>query len=254
MGHKKKAFTLVELLVVIAIMAILMAILLPALSKAREQARTTVCKTNLKTQWTACTMYMDDYGGRFPTSDASYYGWGGKQGTEIDSYEEEFARSASTRLLNKYVGRLGTVDIDDMDNALKVFQCPSDRGCFGGAWNDSAIFGGPDRLPSAWETLGYSYHYNCAALNNDYDKGLLGKKLSVVRLPDEVLLVGDWTMTTYFLNYNPFEEAYWHNRQELGWSNVAFVDGHVEYIRMTSPDDPHYTFQFGDGWRAYPPQ
>jgi len=36
---RKRAFTLVELLVVIAIIAILLAILLPVLGRAREQAR-----------------------------------------------------------------------------------------------------------------------------------------------------------------------------------------------------------------------
>jgi len=44
----KKAFTLVELLVVIAIVALLMAILLPALASARSGARELVCKSNLR--------------------------------------------------------------------------------------------------------------------------------------------------------------------------------------------------------------
>ena len=46
----KKAFTLVELLVVIAIIALLMAILMPALQKAKESAMAVVCQSNLK-QW-----------------------------------------------------------------------------------------------------------------------------------------------------------------------------------------------------------
>ncbi len=63
--NNKKAFTLVELLVVISIIALLLAILMPSLGKARKQAQAVVCKANLK-QWGVCySMYLQDYNQRF---------------------------------------------------------------------------------------------------------------------------------------------------------------------------------------------
>ena len=59
----KKAFTLVELLVVIAVIALLMAILLPTLGKAREQARQIACKNNLKTLVLCAHLWSEDHDG-----------------------------------------------------------------------------------------------------------------------------------------------------------------------------------------------
>jgi len=54
---RHKAFTLVELLVVIAVISLLMAILLPALNKAREQGKRSVCMNNLRQLTIAWMIY-----------------------------------------------------------------------------------------------------------------------------------------------------------------------------------------------------
>ncbi|MFA5292249.1 MAG: prepilin-type N-terminal cleavage/methylation domain-containing protein [Phycisphaerae bacterium] len=60
---QKKAFTLVELLVVISIIAILLAMIIPALGGARQQAKTVICTSNLKQFGQAFGMYLADYSG-----------------------------------------------------------------------------------------------------------------------------------------------------------------------------------------------
>src|SRR5256885_2849963 len=66
--EKKRAFTLVELLVVIGIIAVLIAVLLPALARAREQAKQVVCMSNLKQVGLAFIMYASENKGWLPAS------------------------------------------------------------------------------------------------------------------------------------------------------------------------------------------
>lgn len=64
--RRKKAFTLVELLVVIGIIAVLISILLPAISRARKQAVRIVCMSNLRQLATCVAMYESEYKAQLP--------------------------------------------------------------------------------------------------------------------------------------------------------------------------------------------
>lgn len=69
-GYEAKAFTLVELLVVITIIGALVALLLPAVQSARESARRAQCKSQLK-QIGIASLNHESTHGHYPTG-----GWG----------------------------------------------------------------------------------------------------------------------------------------------------------------------------------
>ncbi len=71
----RKAFTLVELLVVIGIIALLIGMLLPALNVAREQAKTTTCLSNLRQLGLAVQTYIASSGGVYPPAKDGTSDW-----------------------------------------------------------------------------------------------------------------------------------------------------------------------------------
>lgn len=78
----RRAFTLVELLVVIAIIALLIAILLPVLARARERAKRVACGSNLRQLHLGLVYYAREYNGRVPmgytwTKQYNYLIWQG---------------------------------------------------------------------------------------------------------------------------------------------------------------------------------
>ena len=56
-----RAFTLIELMVVVSIIALLVGILLPALGSARKHARTVACQSNVRQIAMASVMYAQDH-------------------------------------------------------------------------------------------------------------------------------------------------------------------------------------------------
>ena len=111
-----RAFTLVELLVVIAIIAILMALLMPALQLVREKAREARCISNLRQAAQALVMYFNDWEA-YP-----YWAWlpGGNHENPWEENllgDEEYGDYA----------RIGFKNCKKYVDSRDVFMCPSDK-------------------------------------------------------------------------------------------------------------------------------
>jgi prepilin-type N-terminal cleavage/methylation domain-containing protein/prepilin-type processing-associated H-X9-DG protein len=108
------AFTLVELLIVIAIIAILAALLLPALRSAKTSALSTACRNNLRQIGLAELMYVGDYGAYtthwmsdgIDSLGEDYYWW--------NSLRPYIAEPTTNPMSNNLIAIVG------------VFQCPSE--------------------------------------------------------------------------------------------------------------------------------
>jgi prepilin-type N-terminal cleavage/methylation domain-containing protein/prepilin-type processing-associated H-X9-DG protein len=71
LNKDRSAFTLIEMLVVIAIIALLSSLLIPVVKQVREKAMAASCASNLHQLGTAMTMYLSEHGGRYPPFYAS---------------------------------------------------------------------------------------------------------------------------------------------------------------------------------------
>jgi len=107
MTIRRSAFTLIEILVVVAIIALLVAILLPSLENARESARRATCGSNQRQLATAATAYAAANRDWMNPMQESYFP------AEFGGQEVE---STYRVTLFPYVGRMP-----------QVFDCPSEK-------------------------------------------------------------------------------------------------------------------------------
>jgi prepilin-type N-terminal cleavage/methylation domain-containing protein/prepilin-type processing-associated H-X9-DG protein len=73
--NKKRGFTLVELLVVIAVIALLLSILMPVLRKAKDGAMRILCGNHIKNVMLGMMMYADTHNNKIPYANAANWPW-----------------------------------------------------------------------------------------------------------------------------------------------------------------------------------
>lgn len=189
-GRLRRAFTLVELLVVIGIIALLIAILLPALNKARESANTLKCQANIRSIIQLMQLHANAHKGYMPLVG---------QIEAVNGVYSTAAQSIDPRMLryefyndggvNYALGMPGSVakymGVDlDTSSALKVqaaldsgifnklFVCPSDKDLSTRGYT----IGPPASLTSFM-----SYAYNEAALGWSNPGGTDGSQAGRLR-------------------------------------------------------------------------
>lgn len=272
----RNAFTLVELLVVIAIIALLIGLLLPALSSARNAARAAGCLSNLHSIMLSNEMYQSDYNDELPVrlvgnddnpNDDGYlsnYNHGGRypvKGTTLTVY----AKYPFERPLNAYAhpglpdgdanedNRLDTglnTDIADPEKYnFPIFMCPNDRD-----WNYQEGYGKVKDGFGCYEAIGTSYMFNAVWFNMlpygatnrwrcSWQVGLKYFARAKLNYPSRfVVYYDDPTDVMYWMNVHP--ERTHHGQRDV--NAIAFLDGHASMTQMT-PDvviSPEYLMTF----------
>jgi prepilin-type N-terminal cleavage/methylation domain-containing protein/prepilin-type processing-associated H-X9-DG protein len=228
MHTHRRAFTLVELLVVISIIALLLAIMMPALARVREQGRTMVCANTLKQIGLASTLYADNNKDELPlcvylAPDHTGFLWVHAISKYLGGYKEA---------VNGWPGpwvQKGNAYYNGF------YKCLSQRM--------------HEKFASPWPPLNYMDY----GMNTNINYGIRAGqqvpdnhvKLSQIQRPAEVLLFADGGgvsnvsigMFTPIPNNKPGVYGYIcprHGTKKNQGANIGFADGHVALIPKTA--------------------
>jgi prepilin-type N-terminal cleavage/methylation domain-containing protein/prepilin-type processing-associated H-X9-DG protein len=217
---KKSAFTLIELLIVIAIIAILAAILFPVFARARENARRSSCQSNLKQIGLGIMQYSQDYDEKMVSS-------------RNDGYQGVY-KQCWYSMIEPYV------------KSAQVFRCPSST-----VKTNATYTGGSNQPPA----LPFSYIANAGIDGNknygtdgtNGDRPMLDAQFDTISLssfqtPSTTLLISE-------LNSDPGQEKFYNAAalvngtasrfmNHLGRTNFLFVDGHVKALKPAATSSP----------------
>ncbi|BCM88892.1 hypothetical protein IAD21_00734 [Abditibacteriota bacterium] len=221
-----KAFTLIELLIVIAIIAILAAILFPVFARTRENARRASCQSNLKQIGLGMLQYAQDYD---------------------ETYSGSYKNSPNGRI---HWGEL----IFPYTKSSQIYICPSNTSLMtNNGLNNQAT------NPNTYK--GVSYSYNCITIPtvigspdgwdwNGAPLALLPHVAQTILLTEGNVANGgqDNTWTTQLTDINgSFYGQTWTgtpddtvaagnknmDHRHLDGGNILWYDGHVKWAKNT---------------------
>ena len=141
----RRAFTLVELLVVIGIIAVLISVLLPALSKARGRAQTVACLSNMRQIHQAMVNYTVESKGSYP--------WG----FIFNKENKQTGRPANSAQDSSYITWFSTCDKYMTKGATDAFFPDFNSGFVDGA--TTRKFNPAFRCPTPGPTFAQQVHY-----------------------------------------------------------------------------------------------
>jgi prepilin-type processing-associated H-X9-DG protein/prepilin-type N-terminal cleavage/methylation domain-containing protein len=227
--HRRRAFTLVELLVVIGIIAALIGILLPVLSGVASRGRDIQCQSNLRTIVQLCMTYAAENKGQLPYG--VYDGqWTGGGWPSFDSIPDDHRLVTLWAVLSRMSSK--RYSGDDLYNNP---DAPNNNGPF-------------LRCPEAMQVLPHICSYcasNTAFVSPSYDVGHTGDQP----------LIDKPAKTTQLM---PFAALVWDTNvqpgmaQDVGYVTAGDIDGQLIWISGASVPE-HRFYLPNDPYGYYPP-
>jgi len=230
-----RAFTLVELLVVIGIVALLTAILLPALSGARAASQRAACAANLRQIVSAALLYCEDNAGYWPPAHYHFltknlHRWHGTRPDRNSPFD--FATSPLAPVL-----RTAAISRCPSFAPLPAAGVYAFEASAGGYGYNAMYLGSSIGEPSLWSKAMGPAQWEREVCNVPAKRTMIRNAASKIAFADAAMAVTGGVLIEYsfveppLTQYGPASPSM-HFRHR-GLANIAWADGHVTSERMS---------------------